>query len=279
MDVTADNFKITDSCYGITLPLYRCLNCGFIQATTINVLKFYQELQDDEYIKSSQQRKRQFEGLIRQTKGFIQTPLPKVLDIGSGVGMFVDVALRSGWTACGIEPSQWLAEHARQRGIPVVNGVFPHEDCRGPYDAIFLVDVIEHLEDPLSIVKALPSHLDENGVVVIVTPNVSSFMAKIMGRRWWHYRIAHIGYYNRVTLTRLMANGDLEPIKFLFAKWYFRGDYLLERLFQYIPFLENKKSPAFLKNVTLPLNLFDSFVAVFRKTALSGIASRPGASI
>ena len=81
-------------------------------------------------IESSKQRERQFEGLIRQTSGFIQASRPNVLDIGSGIGLFVDVALRSGWNACGIELSQWLVERARQRGIPVVNGVFPHEHCR-----------------------------------------------------------------------------------------------------------------------------------------------------
>lgn len=277
--MTADDFKITDSRYGTTLPLYRCLDCGFIQAAATDVLKFYRELQDDEYVESSEQRKRQFEGLISQTRGFIKASPPNVLDIGAGIGLFVETAQRSGWTACGIEPSQWLAERARQRGIPVVNGVFPHTDCRGPYDAIFLVDVIEHLEDPVSLVRALSSHLEENGVVVIATPDVSSLMAKIMGRRWWNYRVAHVGYYNRATLTRLMAKGGLEPIKFLFARWNFRGDYLLERLFRYIPFLEGKKSPAFLKKVILPLNLFDSFVAIFRKTALSETASRSEASV
>lgn len=276
-EINHDDFKITDSRYGMTLPLFRCKTCGFLQADTggHTIENFYAELEDQAYIESSVQREKQFYHLLMKTKKYISAQKPKILDIGAGTGLLVKEASNLGWDAQGIEPSAYLSEKAKAAGLAVVQGTFPHEACSGPYDVIFLIDVIEHIEHPIDLVTALPRYLNKGGIVIMVTPNVSSLMAKCMGQRWWHYRIAHIGYYNKKTLTMLMQRDGFFPVKFTASKWYFSGDYILQRLMRYIPMTPpqyKKLSPgkidmtAYLKQIIIPVNFFDSFTAIFRNS-------------
>ncbi|GHT82380.1 hypothetical protein FACS1894137_01150 [Spirochaetia bacterium] len=265
-EVNKDDFKITDNRYGLTLPLFRCRKCGFIQSDsdTLDITKLYTQLEDEEYITSAPQRRKQFQYLIKQTRNYITSSAPKILDIGAGIGLFVKEARAVGWDAEGIEPSVFLSEQARSEGLSVITGTFPHPECPGPYDAIFLTDVIEHLQDPAILVQALPRHLAPDGVVIVVTPNVSSLVAKSMGKKWWHYRIAHLGYYNKTTLSKLMLCYGFEPVKFTSAKWYFSGDYIITRLAHYLPFLRSVVNRGRVTRIMVPVNFFDSYVAIFR---------------
>ena len=43
-------------------------------------------------------------------------------------------------------------------------------------------------------------------MLVIVTPDIGSLAARIMGGRWWHYRVAHINFFNRRSLAWLLAS-------------------------------------------------------------------------
>jgi hypothetical protein len=42
-----------------------------------------------------------------------------------------------------------------------------------------------------------------------------------MGYKWWHYRIAHIGYFDRATLDLAQANSYLVGTGFYRPTWYF----------------------------------------------------------
>ena len=263
-DITANDVKITDSHYGRTLPIYKCEKCGFLQCDTgkYDMQHLYNEVEDDRYAADADYRIKQFVYLLRQISPYINSPNPRILDIGAGIGLLVKAALERGWDAVGLEPSKWLVQHSQ--GLPIINGVFPNSGCKPPFDVIFLIDVIEHLQNPASVTDRLREYLSPRGIVVLTTPNVSSLAAKIMGKKWWHYRIAHIGYFNKKTLSLLMSKGGLKPLKFMSAKWYFSLGYILERVTYYLPFIKPLIPKRIMKiNVTIPLNLFDSFTAVF----------------
>jgi 2-polyprenyl-3-methyl-5-hydroxy-6-metoxy-1,4-benzoquinol methylase len=265
--VDSDDLKITDSKYGTTLPLFRCKECGFIQCDTgaNDIENLYANLEDNEYIESSPQREMQFRHLLEQTSSYVNPPTPKVLDIGAGIGLFVKEARKKGWDAEGIEPSVFLSTQAKLAGIPVMTGIFPHPECQGPYDVIYMTDVIEHIENPARTINALSDHLTPEGLVMVVTPNVSSLAARIMGSKWWHYRIAHVGYYNKQTLSRLMRRSGLELVDTISSKWYFSGDYILQRLARYLPIkLLTGRASLLFKDIIVPVNFFDSFIAVYR---------------
>ena len=256
-----DSFEITDAHYGMSLPRFRCENCGFIQCNTTDVTSYYEQLEDSDYIESSSQRTLQFEKLLKTVEPYIKNG-GTILDIGAGSGIFIHEATKYGYSATGIEPSAYLAGKAQDAGLNVIQGTFPESCPCEKYDTIFLTDVIEHIVDPMPMLKRMPEYLKSDGKVVVTTSDVSSVLAKVMGNRWWHYRVAHIGYYNKKTLGQIMEHAGMTSVKWKYAKWYFSSRYIMQRLAQYFPFIKpiTRIAP---KNLIIPLNLYDSWIGVF----------------
>jgi 2-polyprenyl-3-methyl-5-hydroxy-6-metoxy-1,4-benzoquinol methylase len=186
----------------------------------------------------------------------------KLLDIGSGAGILVEEALGLGYDAHGVEPSRWLQARAKERGLPVALGVFPHPELVGPFDLITVIDVLEHVKNPLGLLQDVRSHLSKDGLAVIVTPDVQSVAARLLGFRWWHYRVAHIGYFSRTTLTNALRRASLVPMSFQRPSWYFPASYLVERVGVYLPRPLRPRVPNFLSKLVVPLNLRDSMLVV-----------------
>ncbi|HEX2115873.1 MAG TPA: class I SAM-dependent methyltransferase [Alphaproteobacteria bacterium] len=257
-------FKITDADYGRTGDIFRCEACGFLQcATMTDVLDFYVEMADEDYEATSRQRALQQRKLL-EAVGRVR-PNGRLLDVGAGSGVLVEQAIALGYAAEGIEPSVALHSRARARGLPVHHGVLPNRSAQGPYDVVTVVDVIEHVPDPVGLMRTIAATMSPQGIAVFVTPDVGSLAARLFGWKWWHYRIAHIGYFDRHTLRRAAQAAGLEVILTKRPCWYFPASYLLSRAARYLPKALRVPSPGFLDRITVPLNLFDSLMVVCRK--------------
>ena len=261
LSLKPESFKITDAHYGISLPRYRCKNCGFIQCDTTNVTSYYEQLKDEGYVESSGQRALQFDKLLKSVESSVRLE-GNLLDIGAGSGIFMREAMRWGSSVTGIEPSEFLVNKAKQDGLDIIQGLFPDDCPEEKYDVIFLTDVIEHIVDPLPMLSRMPDFLSENGRVVITTPDVSSVMARVFGKNWWHYRVAHVGYYNKNTLSCIMEKAGFIPVKWQYAKWCFSSRYIMERLTQYFPFVKPLARIA-PERLMIPLKLYDSWLEIF----------------
>jgi len=77
--------------------------------------------------------------------------------------------------------------------------------------------------------------LKPGGALLVVTPDVSSVAARVMGRWWWHYRVAHVGYFNRTSMAKAMREVGLQIEFDTFATWRFPASYLAERFGRYLP--------------------------------------------
>ena len=187
-----------------------------------------------------------------------------LLDIGAGSGILVEAALKMGYDAEGIEPSSWLQQQAQNYQLPVYAGSFPDATPRQTYDIVTLIDVIEHVPNPAEVVAEVAKILSTDGIVAVATPDVSSLVARILGWKWWHFRVAHIGYFNRKTLDLIMANAGFECVKMTRPTWYFPAEYLLERLAKYLPVRLPISTPAWLQKIVIPLNLGDSLLGIYQ---------------
>ena len=58
------------------------------------------------------------------------------------------------------------------------------------FDVVTFWDVIEHLEEPIPHLEAAHRLLKDDGLLVIETQNVESRFARLMGRKWQHYKMA-----------------------------------------------------------------------------------------
>jgi 2-polyprenyl-3-methyl-5-hydroxy-6-metoxy-1,4-benzoquinol methylase len=155
--------------------------------------------------------------------------------------------------------------------VDLLQGVFPHSMLLNHhFDIIFLVDIIEHVSTPLELLRHCAAALAPQGIIILVTPNVSSFVAKLLGQRWWHFRLAHVGYFSHASLVKAIERAGLTTVEHFSAKWFFRVSYLAERLESYLPVREFNRLCAktaalrWLYNRVIPLNLHDSIVMVLK---------------
>jgi SAM-dependent methyltransferase len=90
----------------------------------------------------------------------------RLLDVGCGWGHFVVSARERGWMAEGVEISEPAIAYARIR-----HGLLLHRDLPpGPYEAVTLLFVLEHLHDPVGMLEEVRSRLARGGRVASVTP-------------------------------------------------------------------------------------------------------------
>ncbi|MBI4120923.1 MAG: class I SAM-dependent methyltransferase, partial [Parcubacteria group bacterium] len=124
------------------------------------------------------------DGVRARLLGDIQRLKPdgRLLDVGCSSGKFLYHAKKAGFDVAGVELNALTAEIGRANGLDVKVGTL--EEARfgnAEFDVVFLGDIIEHIRDPRAFVKEAARVLKENGLLVIVTPNLDSRWAK-MGR-------------------------------------------------------------------------------------------------
>jgi 2-polyprenyl-3-methyl-5-hydroxy-6-metoxy-1,4-benzoquinol methylase len=267
--LTADHLRITDDTYGRTARLLECAGCRFVFADpseVASVVDRYAEVVDPGYEATAVQRRRQMDALLAEVCD--HTPgAATLLDVGAGIGLMVEAATARGLDAAGVEPGAWSVATAERRGVTGVHeGVLPHVALTGrTFDVVTVIDVIEHVDDPVGLLRDAAHHLAPGGVVAVVTPDVGSVAARALGRRWWHYRPAHIGYFDRSSLERAAVEAGLHVVARSRARWWFPVGYLAERVTGYLRFLgpvHRRLDGGRLYDRTVRLNLFDSWLVL-----------------
>jgi 2-polyprenyl-3-methyl-5-hydroxy-6-metoxy-1,4-benzoquinol methylase len=166
-------------------------------------------MRDEDYLAEEEGRRRTARRLLDLLAA--HAPRGRLLEVGCGHGLLLDEARRRGYAVEGLELSVEAARYARERlGLSVREMVLEDAALDSErYDAVLLVDVLEHLDDPVAALERLRTMLAPGGALLIVTPDPSSFMARVARRRWWGYLPAHFCLIPRKTLRKLMCAGDL----------------------------------------------------------------------
>jgi 2-polyprenyl-3-methyl-5-hydroxy-6-metoxy-1,4-benzoquinol methylase len=266
--------RITDYRYGVTLSLLRCVECGFIFSNDKEVdelVSLYEKMSDPGYEGSQEGRHLQMRWLLSKARK--ANPSGRsLLDVSAGSGLLVAEAKRFGFDAAGVEPSRSLVQLGRRLyQVDLLQGVFPHPMLSNHrFDVIFLVDIIEHVSTPLELLRHCAAALAPEGIIILVTPNVDSLVARLLGQRWWHFRLAHVGYFSYSSLLNAIERSGLRAVEHFSAKWFFRVSYLAERLESYLPvhefnrFCSKVAALRWLYNRVIPLDLHDSIGLVLK---------------
>jgi len=268
-EIHADLVRISDKNYGWTARLLKCNDCGFIHAerrSAEQIEDLYHGLVDEEYEATSNTRRLAFADLIRLV--IKQRPeATKLLDVGAGTGGLCLEAQAKGFYSEGVEPSAWAVSKARKQGVRMHEGNFPHPAIKNmSFDVITICDVIEHVSSPLDLLKAACRTVQPDGLVVIVTPDVGSLAARFMGRRWWHFRTAHVGHFTSDTMSLALTLAGLTLERKEYYVWRFPLSYLLRRLSTYLRagtftnYILSIRCLSSLWNKKININLFDSIV-------------------
>lgn len=158
------------------------------------------ESQETEYLAT-------FREDVRRIAEFV--PQGRILEVGCGYGYFLKCALDAGYDAYGIDLSPAAVERAAQL-YPgrVFQGLLEEApEIEGQtFDVIFASHLIEHITDPAAFLRTAARFLRPGGLVVMVTPNIKSLLARVSGRRWVSFKIPeHVSYYDPETITDLLS--------------------------------------------------------------------------
>jgi 2-polyprenyl-3-methyl-5-hydroxy-6-metoxy-1,4-benzoquinol methylase len=190
-------------------PLLRCGECGQLisQATPERYHQSMQEFDtaqgtapaDTAEARRLDLARRRIERL-QQLTGTASGSL-RLLDVGCSSGAFLEAAQGMGIAARGVEPAPSAAASAREKGLDVVTGTLDRAGFEpGSFDAVTLFEVIEHLQDPLSLARDVLRVLRPGGIWLIGTANAASWTAALMGARWQYLNIAshggHVSFFS-----------------------------------------------------------------------------------
>lgn len=158
-----------------------------------------------------------------------------LLDVGCWTGFLLSEAVRAGWRATGLEPSQYASSFAREQlGLEVRRtDLFAAELQPGSYRAVVLADVIEHLLEPAAALDRIATLLDDRGVLYLELPDAGSRLARLLGHRWWSVIPTHLQYFTRRSLATLLRRCGWEIRELSTAPKSFTFAYYLGRLAGY----------------------------------------------
>jgi len=115
-----------------------------------------------------------------------RTPLDgkSALDVGCGAGLLAEPLARLGATVTGIDATPEVIavarEHAAAMGLAIDYRVGDVQEFEGQLDLITCMEVIEHVADPAAFVRALAKRLAADGLLIMSTPNATSWSRLMM---------------------------------------------------------------------------------------------------
>ena len=140
----------------------------------------------------------------------------RILDIGCGRGLALEVMRRDGWEVAGVEFSREAAACAdRQYGIHVVHGVIEEWGFQpGSFDVITIYHVLEHLEKPAQVLEECGRLLRKGGLLVCAVPDISSLQATTGKGKWFHLDVPyHIHHFTEPGLVALLTKKGFTVVK------------------------------------------------------------------
>ena len=106
------------------------------------------------------------------------------LDVGCGAGLLAEPLARLGATVTGIDATPDVIavarEHSAAMGLTIDYRVGDVQELQGQFDLITCMEVIEHVADPAAFVRALAKRLSHNGLLIMSTPNATSWSRLMM---------------------------------------------------------------------------------------------------
>lgn len=220
------NFKKSLSCEGFFYV--RCSNCDLVQMNPQPMPEEVKKRYGEDYLAYELKNEKAFldlQLLALKDAGFFELKreqLPfnspcasvplcenlgnRALDIGCATGSLLEWLRDRGWETTGVEISGPQADYGRQmrkldiRNLPLEENNFPAA-C---FDTVLAAHLIEHLNDPASLVREVRRILVPGGRFFVTTPNISGFQARILKNRWRSAIFDHLYLFSAKTLSRLL---------------------------------------------------------------------------
>lgn len=188
-----------------------CTNCGLIRTDPVpeedQLREFYATKYRREYKGTAiPKRKHLYRDAQSSMRRFrflkaVLNPEDRILDIGSGNGVFVYVLSQLGFNAYGVEPDEDNSEFAREYlHVDVRTGFARDITEEGAFDVVTLHHVLEHLRHPLEELRHIWKLLRPNGCLMLEVPNAEDTWQDPGNR----YHKAHLFTFDSRTITAMV---------------------------------------------------------------------------
>jgi 2-polyprenyl-3-methyl-5-hydroxy-6-metoxy-1,4-benzoquinol methylase len=212
-------------------PYDRCANCHAVYQADSPPAGHGENYYDEDYHAArghggleagiERAKRRSFSAFFRYLPP--ATRATRLLEIGCGTGDALRAAAAIGFDAVGIDVSSQAIAAARLR-FPdlrfhaghVEQADFPERS----FEALVLLDTIEHVAEPHALADTLVRLLAPEGTLLVVTPNAASWSARLLRAKWVHTMIEHVLLHTPQSLDILFARRGLRRVHLGFAwKW------------------------------------------------------------
>ena len=132
----------------------------------------------------------------------------RVLEIGCGSGYLLHRMRELGADVLGVEPGGHGLEAARRYDVPIVRDFFPSPQVPGQFDLIVMYAVLEHIEEPIELLRKLRGRLTPGGRLVLSVPDCEPYIRSgdlsILIHEHW-------SYFTPAALHDTLAAAGFEP--------------------------------------------------------------------
>lgn len=195
--------------------LSQCKKCGFVFAKKIpsdkELEEHYKGYGRNDYL--SPITIKRYNELLNTFEEFRKTN--KILDVGCGIGYFLEVAKERGWDVYGTEYTDEAIQICSSKGINMQKGILSSRNYQNEeFDIITSFEVIEHINNPIDELTNFYKVLRKGGLVYLTTPNFNSLLRY---RLKSEYNVIcypeHLSYYTPKTLKKLFTCVDFKTKK------------------------------------------------------------------
>ena len=223
LDGSVDQKKLTKFSYSsrkepefMNFPLVVCTNCDLVYATSSPSIHILKEAYAEASYDSSEEADFAARTYHRIIKPWIIKLTKKcAIDIGTGNGALLPLLQQENFEkVIGIEPSTAAITGAQpdiksmiRQGLfsaKLINDVTP--------DFIFTAMTMEHVKDPLSLIKIMRKKLSSDGIIAVVVHNRRGILNRLLGRRSPIIDIEHLQLFSPKSLRKLFIEAELEPM-------------------------------------------------------------------
>ena len=111
-----------------------------------------------------------------------KSPNPNILDIGCSIGLFLNEAKKRNWNCFGLELNTRAVDHAKKKfNLDVRRKLLTNSTFSDNFfDVITMWGVIEHLKDPVSVLRTVKKKLKKDGIFLTFCPNAMSLVCRVI---------------------------------------------------------------------------------------------------
>lgn len=204
--------------------IWQCRNCAhFISTQETNDRSLYEEDYVNSTYKDAQGLRRTFEritgldpaksdniGRVKRVLEFSgrywgsqNIEKPSILDVGSGLCVFLHRMKAAGWDCTAIDPDQRAVRHAQETvGVKAMQGDFLKIKDIGKFDTVTFNKVLEHVKNPLKMLCKARKNLTPKGFVYIEVPDGEIAVQGGKGRE--EFFVEHLHVFSLTSLSLMI---------------------------------------------------------------------------